>query len=343
MILERFADKQHQLRRSPMLFLWGPIQTLVGFFLLYFATSLIFAFLNGVLGAAYFGHNNVTIGAVLLLAIAYFYVMALARVKEAHVGLPMLLGARRKGFVLPEGYSLILPWPIMGYIEVPIQPTTTELKDPMEIMVSTQPTANEAGEPPVVPGEKKDVPYQVRVKISMSIMWEPDPGKLLSYTAVAGGEEGVEKALVDVMRRTIREKAQHMSDTQVLTGQEQFEKQIWEELNKKLSDGSGLTFAERLGIRPIKVQTTKIVPSDEELSKRYERLRGEDLDQQAEKKQAAHIIENIALPFKNQLGVDGDVALHSALAITKDAKLNVVTGNAGDFTKGMVTGKEGGK
>lgn len=346
-----FVNKEHKLRRSLTLFVWGPIQTLIGFVLLYVVTSLIFGFLNGILSAEYFTHNNITVGAVVLIAIAYFYLMALAKVKAAYVGQPTLLGARQKWFVLPEGYSLLLPWPFMGYREIPIQPTTTALKDPMEILVSKQPEKNGGTQPSPQPVQNNsDEPLsQVRMKISMSIMWEVDPVNILSYTSVEKGKEGVETALVEVMRRGIREKAQHLSDTEVFIGQKAFEDAVRATLAEKLDaekledDPENLTLVHKLGIKIIKVQTVKIVPSDEELTKKYERLRGEDLDQQAETKQARHIIDNLALPFKNKLSVDGDVALHAALAITKDAKFNVVTGNAGDFTKGNVVASQGGK
>ncbi|MEK7114219.1 MAG: SPFH domain-containing protein, partial [Patescibacteria group bacterium] len=184
--------------------------------------------------------------------------------------------------------------------------------------------------------------YQVRMKISMSIMWEVEPQKILSYTAVEGGKTGVEKALVEVMRRSIREKAQHLSDTQVLTGQTVFEEAVRAALKTPLEDESGMTLVERLGIKIIKVQTTKIVPSSEELTQRYERLRGEDLDQIAETKQANHVADNLVDKFRSK-GVTPDMAFLGALAMTKDARLVGVVGNAGDFTKGQVAAGEGGK
>lgn len=338
-------DKEHKLRRSLTLFVWGPIQAFIGFVLLYVVTSLIFGFLNGILDAKYFTHNNITVGAVVLIAIAYFYLMALAKVKEAHVGQPTLLGARRREFVLPEGYSLILPWPFMGYSEIPVQPTTTELKEPMEILVSNQPEKDDDGTQPspspVKKGLNQPLPYQVRMKISMSIMWEVEPQEILSYTAVEGGRTGVEKALVEVMRRSIREKAQHLTDTQVLTGQEVFEGAVRKALDTKLEDGSDMILVKRLGIRIIKVQTTKIVPSSEEFTQRYERLRGEDLDREAETNQANHLADNLIDKFKSK-GVTPDMAFLGALAMTKDARLVGVVGNAGDFTKGQVAASEGG-
>ncbi len=337
-----FVDKEHRLRRSLTLFVWGPIQVLIGFYLLHYVTSFVFGFLNGILDAEYFVHNKITTTAVTLLAIAYFYLMALAKVKEAYVGQPTFLGARRKEFVLPEGYSLILPWPIMGYSEIPVQPTTTELKDPMEILVSNQDDTDTSPLPTSQMGPNQRLHYQVRMKISMSIMWEVEPQKILSYTAVEGGKTGVEKALVEVMRRSIREKAQHLSDTQVLTGQTVFEEAVRAALKTPLEDESGMTLVERLGIKIIKVQTTKIVPSSEELTQRYERLRGEDLDQIAETKQANHVADNLVDKFRSK-GVTPDMAFLGALAMTKDARLVGVVGNAGDFTKGQVAAGEGGK
>lgn len=342
-----FVGEDHKLSRSLTLFVWGPIQALIGFVLLYVITSLIFGFLNGILGEEYFTHNNITVGAVVLIAIAYFYLMALAKVKEAHVGQPTLLGARREEFVLPEGYSLILPWPFMGYSEIPIQPTTTALKEPMEILVSKQPGKNGDGgsqpshQPILV--NPDELLSQVRMKISMSIMWEVDPVNILSYTSVEKGKGGVETALVEVMRRGIREKAQHMSDTEVLGGQVAFEDAVRAALAEKLKDvPEDMTLVHKLGIKIIKVQTVKIVPSDEELTKKYERLRGEDLDKQAETKQARHLTDNLVKTFRAE-GVSADMAFLGALAMTKDAKLIGVVGNAGDFTKGQVASGEGGK
>jgi len=345
-MLKIFVDKEHKLKRSLTLFVWGPIQTLIGFVLLYFATSFAFGFLNWILETKYLVHNNITVGAVFFFSIAYFYLMAMAKVKEAYVGQPTLLGARRKGFVLPEGYSLILPWPIMGYSEIPIQPTTTELKEPMEILVSNQPEKDNDNAQPLPSPVKKDpnqpLPYQVRMKISMSIMWEVEPQEILNYTAIEGGKVGVEKALVEVMRRSIRERAQHLTDTQVLTGQEAFEVEVRKALNTKFEDESEMSLVKRLGIKIIKVQTTKIVPSSEELTQRYERLRGEDLDRQAETNQANHLADNLIEKFKSK-DVSSDLAFLGALAMTKDAKLVGVVGNAGDFTKGQVAASEGGK
>lgn len=343
MFPELFKDKDHRLSRPLTLFVWGPIQTLIGFVLLYVVISLIFSFLNGILGAEYFTHNNITVGAIVLIAIAYFYLMALANVKAAHVGQPTLLGARLKGFVLSEGYSLILPWPFMGYSEVPVQPTTTPLKEPMEILVSNQPKEDEGApsSPQPVRNNPDKLLSQVRMKISMSIMWEVDPPNILNYTSVEKGKEGVETALVEVMRRSIREKAQHMSDTEVLGGQKEFEDAVRATLEEKLED-TEIKFVHKLGIKIIKVQTVKIVPSDEELTKKYERLRGEDLDQQAETKQANHLADNLVKKFKEE-GVSADMAFLGALAMTKDAKLVGVVGNAGDFTKGQVAASEGGK
>lgn len=342
MIIEIFVGEDHKLSRLLTLFVWGPIQTLIGFVLLFIVTSLAFSFLNGILGTEYLIHNSITVVAVVLVAIAYFYLMALAKVKEAHVGQPTLLGARRGEFVLPEGYSLILPWPFMGYSEIPIQPTTTELKEPMEVLVANQQKKDDNGTQsspsPVQTDPNQPMLYQVRMKISMSIMWEVEPQEILSYTAVEGGKVGVEKALVEVMRRSIREKAQHMTDTQVLTGQEVFEGAV----RKALEDGSDLSLVKRLGIKIIKVQTTKIVPSSEEFTQKYERLRGEDLDREAETKQAVHLAENLVKRFKAE-GVSCDMAFLGALAMTKDAKLVGVVGNAGDFTKGQVATSEGGK
>ncbi len=325
-----FLNDEKVLRRPMSLFVWGPLQTLVGFGLLMGITSLFFGFLNGILGTR-LNHNSITVLGVLLVAIAYFYLMALAKVKEAYVGLPTLFGERQKGMILPEGYSIIAPWPIMGYQEVPIQPTTTKLDSPMEILVSQEKKSSDQNttKPP-----STELDYQVRMKIDVSILWEVDPEHLWEYTSLEGGKKGVVDVLVDVMRRAIREQAQKMSDMEVLVGQKAFEDAINAALEGDL--------LKRLGIKIIKVQTTKIVPSDEGLARKYERIRGEDLDQIAEKKQAKHIIENIALPFKEKLGVDGDVALHSALAITKDSTHTVVTGNAGDFTKGSLGGKKGG-
>jgi regulator of protease activity HflC (stomatin/prohibitin superfamily) len=333
-----------KLSRALTLFAWGPLQTFLGYWALYGAVAVVFGFLNWLLGARIYGHTNTTAAATALLAIVYFYVMAIAKVKEAHVGLPLFLGARRKAFILPEGFSLILPRPFMGYDEIPVKPTTTELREPMEILVSNQAAPNAAGSVPATPAPNQPLPYQVRMKITTSIMWEVDPDFLLNYTSVEEGKVGVEKALVDLMRRVIRETAQHLSDVEALTGQELFERKILEELKAPLVDDPELSLVQKLGIKIIKVQTTKIVPSSEELTQRYERLRGEDLDRQAETAQAKHVIEDLALPFKNRLGVDGDVALYTALAMTKDAKLNVVTGAAGDFTKGqVVAANQGGK
>lgn len=345
-----FVGEDHKLRRSLILFAWGPIQTIIGFVLLYVVTLLIFGFLNGILGAEYFTHNNITVGAVLLVAIAYFYLMALAKVKEAHVGQPTFLGARQKWFVLPEGYSLLLPWPFMGYSEIPIQPTTTALREPMEILVSKQPEKNGGTQLSPQPVRKNsDEPLsQVRMKISMSIMWEVDPVNILSYTSVEKGKEGVETALVEVMRRGIREKAQHLSDTEVLSGQEAFEGAVRAALEEKLEGELDedaqrpIKLVHKLGIKIIKVQTVKIVPSDEELTKKYERLRGEDLDSQAETKQAIHLADDLVEKFKSK-GVTPDMAFLGALAMTKDARLVGVVGNAGDFTKGQVAASEGGK
>lgn len=348
MILEIFVGRDHKLSRSMTLFVWGPIQTLIGFFLLYVVTSLIFGFLNGILSAEYFTHNSITVGAVVLVAIAYFYLMAMAKVKEAHVGQPTLFGARRSEFVLPEGYSLLLPWPFMGYSEIPIQPATTALREPMEILVSKQPDKNGTQPSPQPVRKNSDEPLsQVRMKISMSIMWEVDPSNILSYTSVEGGKGGVETALVEIMRRGIREKAQHLSDTEVLGGQDAFEGAIRTALKEPLKDENGVDIKEmdlvrKLGIKIVKVQTVKIVPSDEELTKKYERLRGEDLDSQAETKQAIHLADDLIKKFKAE-GVTPDMAFLGALAMTKDAKLVGVVGNAGDFTKGQVAAGEGGK
>lgn len=340
-----FVGKDHKLSRPLTLFVWGPIQTLIGFVLFYLITSLLFWFLNQILGTEYLTHNSITVVAVVLIAIAYFYLMALAKVKEAHVGQPTLLGARRGEFVLPEGYSLILPWPFMGYSEIPIQPTTTALKEPMEILVSDQPDRNGDTQPsPQHVRKNSDEPlFQVRMKISMSIMWEVDPVNILNYTSVEGGKGGVETALVEIMRRGIRERAQHMSDTEVLSGQKEFADAVRLALEEKLKDvPEPVRLVDKLGIKIIKVQTVKIVPSDEELTKKYERLRGEDLDSQAETKQADHLVKNLVKKFRSE-GVTPDMALLSALAMTKDAKLVGVVGNAGDFTKGQVTAGEGGK
>lgn len=337
-MLRFIIDREHRLSRSLTLFVWGPTQWLIGCYLFYYAASLLFWFLNQILGTNYFVHNRITVVAIILLAGAYFYLMALAKVKEAHVGQPTFLGARRRGFVLPEGYSLILPWPIMGYSEIPVQPTTTELRDPMEILVSDQPGPNQVG---IMPPDGT-VRYQVRMQISMSILWEVEPEQVLSYTAVEGGKAGVEKALVEVMRRSIREQAQHLSDTQVLSGQEAFEGAVRKALQANLEDDPGISLVKRLGIKIIKVQTTKIVPSSQEFAQRYERLRGEDLDQQAETKQANHLSDNLIEKFKSK-GVSPDMAFLGALAMTKDAKLVGVVGNAGDFTKGQVAASEGGK
>ncbi|HCR52513.1 TPA: hypothetical protein DIV48_02585 [Candidatus Kaiserbacteria bacterium] len=343
--VEKFVDKEHKLIRWKTLFVWGPIQALLGFFLFYFIASFAFEFLNGSLGAKYFVHNSITVGATFFLAFAYFYLLALAKVKEAYVGQPTLLGARRNEFVLPEGYSLILPWPFMGYSEIPVQPTTTELKEPMEILVSKQPEKDNDGTqptPPVQPNPNEPPAYQVRMKISMSILWEVEPENILSYTAVDGGRAGVEKALVEVMRRSIRERAQHLSDTQVFTGQEVFATEVQKALEEDLDKNKpGMSLVKRLGIKIIKVQTVKIVPSDEELTKRYERLRSEDLDKQAETNQANHLADNLVDKFKSK-GVSADMAFLGALAMTKDAKLVGVVGNAGDFTKGQVAAGEGG-
>lgn len=338
------VGEDHKLSRTLTLFVWGPLQTLIGFVLLYAVTSLIFGFLNGILGAVYLTHNSITVGAVILIAIAYFYLMALAKVKEAHVGQPTLLAARLKGFVLPEGYSLILPWPFMGYSEIPIQPTTTALREPMEILVSKQPEKDDSAQPSPqsVQKDSGELLSQVRMKISMSIMWEVDPTNLWSYTSVEGGKAGVETALVEVMRRGIRERAQHMSDTEVLSGQKSFEDAVRDALKEDLEDEPGMKLVRKLGIKIIKVQTVKIVPSDEELTKKYERLRGEDLDRQAETKQAKHLADNLVDMFKSK-GVGPDMAFLGALAMTKDAKLVGVVGNAGDFTKGQVASSDGGK
>jgi len=343
-MLKIFVDKEHKLRRWLTLFVWGPIQTLIGFALLYFATSFAFGFLNWILSVEYFVHNNITAGAVVLLSIAYFYLMALAKVKEAYVGQPTLLGARRKWFVLSEGYSLLLPWPIMGYREIPVQPATTALKEPMEILVSKQPEKDGVTQSSPQPVRKdSDEPLsQVRMKISMSIMWEVDPPSILNYTSVEGGKAGVETALVEIMRRGIREKAQHLSDTEVLRGQDAFEKAVRTALQEPLEDDKEMNLVHKLGIKIVKVQTVKIVPSDEELTKKYERLRGEDLDQRAETKQADHLSSNLVNRFKLE-GVSPDLAFLGALAMTKDAKLVGVVGNAGDFTKGQVAASEGGK
>lgn len=340
-----FVDKEHKLRRWLTLFVWGPIQTFMGFVLLYYTASFSFSFLNGILGAEYFTHNNATVGAVILLSIAYFYLMALAKVKEAYVGQPTLLGARRRRFVLPEGYSLLLPWPIMGYREIPIQPTTTALKEPMEILVSKQPKKDGVTQSSPQPVRKdSDEPLsQVRMKISMSIMWEVDPFNILSYTSIEKGKEGVETALVEVMRRGIREEAQHLSDTEVFIGQKAFEDAVRKALEEEVEGTPRkVKFVHKLGIKIIKVQTVKIVPSDEELTKKYERLRGEDLDSQAETKQAIHLADDLIEKFKSK-GVTPDMAFLGALAMTKDAKLVGVVGNAGDFTKGQVAASEGGK
>ncbi|MFA5841850.1 MAG: SPFH domain-containing protein [Candidatus Paceibacterota bacterium] len=337
-------DKNLKLSRVRTLFISGPILTIAGWPIFLVLIQVLFWMTNWIIGNSYLEHNTVTIVAGLFLSIAYFYIGGLAKVKKASVGMPEIFGARRVGFVLPEGYCHIPPRPFMSYTETPIELITTKLNEPMEVLVGKQisadPNQPQAGQ--VIPDNK--LVSEVKMKVDASIAWQADPLNLLGYTSVQDGAKGVEKALVDIMRRVIREKAQGMSDSEFLKGQKDLEEALKaaleaplnaEEEAKKASNGDWHNLIRRLGITVIKIQVTKIVPASEEMITRLERIRGEQLDQEAEKNQVRHLIDNLAGPLIKELNVSPEAGLRAALATTKDATMIIVDGAAGDFTKGQ--------
>jgi hypothetical protein len=236
-------------------------------------------------------------------------VLGLVNIPIQHAGVPLIFGKRQKNWMLDEGLNWILPSPVMGVEIVDLREKTIPIpKD----------EAEEEKRPLIVPAirglppmnkttEIKDEQEQkrkllelddfkkirfVQMKARLAIRYRV----IHPYHFLSQGPEVVERGLGDLAVKTLRQKGSEMSDIDLITQKDLFEKDIIKEMKREpveSDDKDKRSPLERWGVKVHNVFIPRIVHADADMAKMYEAAMREEQQKTAETIEQEFLVESI--------------------------------------------------
>ena len=186
----------------------------------------------------------------------------LTKIEIAHRGVPIFLGKRLDSFVLDEGWSWILPRPLMDTEAIDVRERTLPLQGGGSFTFLSM--------------------NNVRLSTTATVQWRViHPYKLLSV-----GENTVSSGLHDAAIDALREQAveQGVDDFVFVRSKEDLSERVAQAMKK---------LANRFGIEIVDVFVKDILPTNPRVLEAYEKLRIETEERAAERVERDLIIESI--------------------------------------------------
>ena len=186
----------------------------------------------------------------------------LTKIEIAHRGVPIFLGKRLKLFILDEGWSWILPRPLMDTEIIDVREHSLPLQGGSSFTFLSV--------------------NNVRLSTTATVQWRiTHPYKLLSV-----GENTVSSGLHDAAIDALREQAveQGVDDFVFVRSKEDLSERVAQAMKK---------LANRFGIEIVDVFVKEILPTNPRVLEAYEKLRIETEERAAERVERDLIIESI--------------------------------------------------